>query len=55
MAYDTRCTGERKWVGVILRNLPADASMTGIHKKFESASNKEGDLCLSNYSICRVE
>lgn len=25
IAYDSRCTGESKWVGVVVRNLPADA------------------------------
>lgn len=36
IAYDTRCTGETKWVGVILRNLPMDASVGGILKNFKS-------------------
>jgi len=30
IAYDSRAVGEQKWVGVVLRNLPADASAKGI-------------------------
>ena len=41
MAYDTRCLGERKWVGVVLRNLPAESSVAGILKNFKSPLLKE--------------
>ena len=41
MAYDTRCIGENKWVGVVLRNLPGDASVAGILKNFKSPSHKD--------------
>ena len=30
IAYDRRCLGESKWVGVILRNLPPKAQKAGI-------------------------
>jgi hypothetical protein len=36
IAYDSRCTGETKWVGVVLRNLPADAQVAGILKNFKA-------------------
>jgi hypothetical protein len=35
MCYDARCTGESKWVGVVLRNLPPDSSVVGILRNFK--------------------
>lgn len=34
MAYDSRCLGESGWVGVILRNLPHNATSSGILNNF---------------------
>ena len=34
MAYDSRCLGETEWVGVVIRNLPQNASTSGIRNNF---------------------
>lgn len=38
MAYDARCLGETAWSGVILRNLPSNATSKGIMNNFEVAA-----------------
>lgn len=53
IAYDTRVTGEQKWVGVVLRNLPQDASVGGILKNFKSPLQTSGEM--NSYKIISVE
>ena len=52
ISYDTRATGEAKWVGVVLRNLPVDAEVAGIMKHFKTPKNT-GEQ--SQYKIVSVE
>jgi len=40
MAYDSRCLGETGWVGVILRNLPLNATSSGILGNFVKAAQE---------------
>ena len=37
MAYDTRCLGEKGWVGVVLRNLPHNATSKGVMNNFSDS------------------
>jgi hypothetical protein len=36
LAYDTRSLGENAWVGVVIRNLPANANDQGIKTKLSN-------------------
>lgn len=53
IAFDTRVIGEQKWVGVVLRNLPQDASVGGILKNFKSPQQSSGEI--NSYKIISVE
>lgn len=41
LAYDSRCLGEGAWAGVILRNLPWNATSSGILTNFTKCCHEQ--------------